>query len=351
MPWNIVGHERAVLALQRALEAGSLAHAYLLVGPARIGKRTLALELAKALNCAATPAERPCGQCRACCAIESGQHPDVATISRGSPLVPGEPPEKELPRRYISIEQVRELQRTATLAPFAGRYRMYIIDGADEMNAESANCLLKILEEPPARVVLLLLCSNVIVVLPTVFSRCQRLDMGPLSAPIVAAAITKRWGATADLAGRLAQASEGRLGWAVEAVKNPSLLQERESLQTRLVEVLSSSCAQRLTYAGDLAALWSKDQAAADEVLAAWRRLFRSLLHAQAGAEPANLPFSLEQLQAVSIPVVTRALRSLARSVEQLRANANPRLVFDVLILRLPMLPSNAATAAQPEQV
>ncbi len=356
MDRNIVGHTRAVQALQRALDTGTLAHSYILVGPPRVGKRTLALELAKALNCAeAASASRPCGRCQACRSIDAGQHPDVTTIARGSPLVSGEDDKKELPRRYISIEQVRELQRVVTLAPFAGRARVYIVDGADEMNAESANCLLKTLEEPPPRVLLVLLCSDPAAVLPTVLSRCQRLELGLLSEATISAALGQRWEAAPELAAQLAQASEGRLGWAVAALREPALLEERRRLRERLAEVLLGNRSQRLDYAGELASLWSKDREAAEEALRALQGLYRGLLRAGAGSgqgagQPILTPLP-DQLQGLSIPALAGALRALALVSEHLLQNVNARLALDVLLLELPPSPATASPPAAAQGV
>ncbi|MSQ33706.1 MAG: hypothetical protein EXR60_04735 [Dehalococcoidia bacterium] len=356
MDWNIVGHTRALHALQRALATGTLAHSYILVGPPRTGKRTLALELAKALNCAeATSASRPCGRCQACRSMDAGKHPDVTTIALGSPLVSGEDDKKVLPRRYISIEQVRELQRTATLAPFAGRARVYLVDGADEMNAESANCLLKTLEEPPPRVLLVLLCSDTAEMLPTVLSRCQRLELGLLSEAAVSAALRQRWEAAPELAAQLAQACEGRLGWAVAALREPALLEARQLLRERLTAALTGNRSQRLNYAGELASLWSKDREEAAEALEALQGLYRGLLRARAGGEQGAgqsvltpLPY---QLQGLHILEIARALRSLALAREHLQQNVNARLALDVLFLGLPPAPATASQAAAAQGV
>jgi len=119
--WQLVGQDRAVTLLQRNLERGAVAHAYLLVGPPHVGKMTLALELAQALNCEA--AEPPCGECDPCQKVASGKHADVQVIGVNSN---GNSNDK--PRTEISIEQVREIQHSSSLPPFEGKHKVFIID-------------------------------------------------------------------------------------------------------------------------------------------------------------------------------------------------------------------------------
>ena len=169
--WQVVGQDRVVSLLQRSLERGSLSHAYLLVGPKHVGKMTLAIDIAQLLNCQSD--ESPCGDCDACQRIISGKHADVQIVglnsagnSNGSKA-----------KAEISIDQIRELQHSASLPPFEGKYKVFIIDGAELMSNEAANCLLKTLEEPVEGVVFILLTTNEKSLPETVISRCQRLEL------------------------------------------------------------------------------------------------------------------------------------------------------------------------------
>ena len=140
MAWQTVGHDWAVTLLRRSLAGGRVAHAYLFSGPPQIGKTRLALELAQALNCAQP--DPPCGRCPSCLKIARGTHPDVRLV------------EGEGAGGSLKIDQVRALQREAALAPYEGRYRVFILRQMDRATLEAANCLLKTLEEPPGHVVL-----------------------------------------------------------------------------------------------------------------------------------------------------------------------------------------------------
>jgi len=173
--WQVVGQDRVVSLLQRSLAKGAIAHAYLLVGPQHVGKMTLAINLAQALNCEV--AEPPCGECVSCQKIASAKHPDVQTIGLTSN---NNSAEAKL-RGEISIDQIREMQHSANLPPFEGRCKVFIIDGAELLSNEAANCLLKTLEEPVGKVIFVLLTSNDRLLPATVVSRCQRLELLPLA--------------------------------------------------------------------------------------------------------------------------------------------------------------------------
>src|SRR3990167_6649353 len=131
--WALVGQDRAVAALERALREGRVAHAYLFVGPDRVGKHALALKLAQALNCEGT--EPPCGECAPCRRIAAAIHADVQTVS----VEEGE----EGSQKVIHVSQIREVERATALKPFEGRSRLVIIDPAEEMNAAAQNAFLK----------------------------------------------------------------------------------------------------------------------------------------------------------------------------------------------------------------
>jgi len=143
----------------------------------------LALNLAQALNCAA--AEPPCGECDSCRKIASANHPDVQVIGL---IQDTDSPEAKL----ISTEQIEQMQHSASLPPFTGRYKAFIIDGAELLSTEAANRLLKTLEEPVGKVIFILLTTNDSLLPATVISRCQRLELTPLPAAEVEAALSSR---------------------------------------------------------------------------------------------------------------------------------------------------------------
>ena len=235
MSWNFIGNERAVAAIERALADGTLAHAYLFAGPERVGKAALALRLAHALNCIASVGARhasalqgddaqgaapcgecaaPCGECAACVRIAAGIHADVRTVTVE---VTDEGPQ----RKAISVEQMREVERAVALAPFEGRTRVVIVDPADEMTAGAQNAFLKTLEEPPPHVVFVLVPTRGERLLPTVRSRCRRIDFRLLPASEIERALESE-PVELERARLLARLARGRIGWALAMARDPS---------------------------------------------------------------------------------------------------------------------------------
>jgi DNA polymerase-3 subunit delta' len=323
--WGIVGHEWAVHLLRQALEEGELSHAYLFTGPPGVGKGTLARALASALLCQGDP--RPCGECRSCHLVASGNHPDLFWVQ----------PESEVGR--LKVEQVRELQRHLSLTPNMARYRVAVLDRFDEATPSAANALLKTLEEPPDFVVLILLAPDTDSLLPTIVSRCQVVPLRPLPVPRIAAALQTRWGVEAETARLLAHLSGGRLGWAVRAATEPDLLRRRQQRIDDMVALLGAPLTDRFLYAAELA----RDPAATQEALDIWAGWWRDILLLTGGVEADRTGESLltnldqrarlEQMAAQFTPAQAVArIQAIRLAMDRLRRNANPQLTLEVLL-------------------
>lgn len=230
MSWlGIAGHDAVVEQFRRALERGRLASTFLFVGPSGIGKRTFALGLAQTLLCLERPAAamNPCGVCPSCSQVLAGTHPDLMQIARPAGR-------SEIPIRLLIGEGDRRLHEglchDISLRPFMGGYKVALIDDADYLNAEGANCLLKTLEEPPPRSVLILIGTSAAKQLPTIRSRSQIIRFRPLPADVVEELLIGRLGVTdRDEACRLAQYSGGSPERALE-LADPELWRFRTEL-------------------------------------------------------------------------------------------------------------------------
>ncbi len=333
--WQVVGHNRALSLLRRSLEQGAQAHAYLFVGPPHVGKMTLAVNLAQALNCEAD--EPPCGECNSCQKIASAKHADVQIIG----LVSSGDSDGAKLRTEIGIDQIRYVQSSASLPPFEGRCKVFIIDGAELMSNEAANCLLKTLEEPEGRIIFVLLTADERPLPATVISRCQRLELPPLKTAEVEAALDSRWSVEPKKARLLARLCHGYLGWAVSAASEDSLLQQRAERLDKLLDVLSADNEARFAYAAQLAAQFGQNRKSVHDVLDLWIDWWRDLLLVKAGCADAitdgdHEDMLIEQAGAYSLAEIRTVIDGLQAAGEQLRQNANPRLVLEVFMLTIP---------------
>lgn len=177
---DLVGHANVHQWFSAALRNGRLAGSFLLVGSPGIGKRTAANLLARTLLCTRSDAVEmaPCGQCESCVQVHAGTHPDVVRVSKPADksTIPLDaligPPDARMQEGFC---------RDIRLKPIQGQRKVAILEDADFLNEEGANCLLKTLEEPPSGAVVLLVGTSEQKQLPTIRSRCQIIRMGPLS--------------------------------------------------------------------------------------------------------------------------------------------------------------------------
>ncbi len=331
--WGVVGHAWAIDLLAQAVRSERVSHAYLLLGPAQIGKTTLARAFSRALVCerAAGPEGDggPCGACRACHRVGEGRYPDVQIISAE--------------KNWIQIDQIRNLQLDAAVAPLEGRRKVFVIREIERATPAAANALLKTLEEPPPHVVLLLTSNRRDMVLPTVLSRCQILGLRSLPIDDVANALQTRWDVAEDQAILLARLSAGRLGWAVGAATDPQVWQTRSKYLDDLLTLVGEGHVGRLNYAESL----SRSAENVESALGLWAGWWRDILLVQQGVVAQqgqadallNLDRKSQLIQQAALyrpEQVQAALADLMLTLRRVRGNVNLRLSLDVLLLRLP---------------
>ncbi len=201
---GVIGQSRAVAQLEAEASANRLAHAYMFVGPAGVGRGTCALALFAALNC-----ERPlhgaaCGQCGSCRRAAAAEHEDLIIL---------EPP-SQAASSQIKVEAVREAIRATGFAPYGGGKRLILIRRAENLNPASGNALLKTLEEPPPNNILVLTVGDAKELLPTLVSRCRKVAFKPLGSELIAEELVRR-GADPETARLKAGLSSGSLGRAL----------------------------------------------------------------------------------------------------------------------------------------
>ncbi len=228
---DVVGHRRPIQILQKEIKGGRVHHAYLFTGMEGIGKRLVALNMAKALNCINQEGEA-CDHCNSCVRMDKGLHPDLIMIA----------PEGET----IKIQQVRDLQREVAFKPYEARCRVIIVDGAERMTREAANAFLKTLEEPPPWTTIILLATNVEALPPTISSRCQRIRFNPLHQEEVRQILAHHLSENdAYVLASLAGGSPGR----ILRIDREEVIRIKKELKT----LLSASVGQKMKLAQELA--------------------------------------------------------------------------------------------------
>jgi DNA polymerase III delta' subunit len=205
MPWTLIGADQAKLAVGGMLARGRLPHALLLSGPSGGGKRTMALDIAKAVNCLSpSPDGSPCQECLPCRKVESGIHPDVMLLSpKGKAAI-------------IPIDSVRELRERLTFRPYEGRMKVSVITHAESLSTDSGGALLKTLEEPTDETLIILTAASASMVMGTLVSRCVTLRLPPLPRGRLLSALAERRGLTGGPAALLAGLAHGALGKALD---------------------------------------------------------------------------------------------------------------------------------------
>ncbi len=217
---SIIGHDRPISILKRAIQNDAVAHAYLFSGEQGIGKRLTARAFAAALNCRADVPAGGCGVCTSCRKAASDTHPDVRVVMPESHdeqlLATLSNKEAAKASDEIKIDQIRRAQESISLKPSEGQKKVLIVDSAETMNDAAQNAFLKTLEEPPGDSLIILITSMPQSLLPTIRSRCQELKFQPLPRPVLAEVLQEKRGLDAGDAWFAAALSRGSLGRALD---------------------------------------------------------------------------------------------------------------------------------------
>lgn len=327
MTWQIAGHEWAAKLLQEHIARGDVRHAYLMTGPSGVGRRTLALQFAQALNCLQPPAPGDfCGTCRACLQIASMKHVDLSILQA----------EKE--GGVLKVDSIREVQHSLSLLPYEAHYRVALLLRFQEANPNAQNALLKTLEEAPARVILLLTADSAESLLPTITSRCETLRLRPTSLARLEQELVER-GVGGEDARLLAHLSGGRLGYALRLKDDPERLEQRRAFIEDLLNMLGANRRERFTYAETIC----RDREALREAYLIWLSFWRDLLLCAASPDMPLINLDLEEIiqglaQKIDLATARARIVDLEQAVRRLDSNVNARLITEVLLLDWPKL-------------
>lgn len=325
--WDILGHEWAVRMLKNQLVNGKIRHAYLFSGPDGMGRRTLALKLAQALNCQkSTSPGQPCGECRDCQQLARQEHPDLTIIA------------VEEDSTSLKVDQVREALHTLSLTPYQAPYRVAILLRFENATINAANALLKTLEEPPPQVVLIITAQDSEALLPTIVSRCELIRLSPLSLDSLARGLQDELELPEEKARFLAHIAAGRPGIALRLFKDPDALAARQAWLDDLLMLMKSSRVNRFNYAESLA----KDRYRIQEQLKVWSSFWRDVLLVSTKADVPLINIDrLDPITQLGNSVDSKRARDMVKAVEHtdllISQNINPRLALENLLLKFSM--------------
>lgn len=316
MPFDeVLGQEYAVKVLKSALASAKLGSAYLFHGPEGCGKKTTALSLAQALLCADQPG-LGCGKCGPCQRIAKGIHPDVLAFAPAG--------------AFFKVDQAREILRQSSLKAYEGKARVFLLDGVEALNQEAGNALLKLLEEPPPGLVLVLVTSQPARLLPTLASRCQALRFSPLPESALVALLVQKRGCTEGEAREAAALAGGSLPRAAHLLKDEG----RETLaraEGLLAALASDSRVEKLAWAASAGTGREELQDLMDLCGVLARELW---------ARRQGLPAGLRLLKdepprgrALSPARLMEATQALRRAKDALRRNGSVPLAMELLAL------------------
>lgn len=332
LKWPIIGHSNIVSYLQNSLTGNSLAHAYLFVGPDHVGKTTVAKLLVNSLVCdnfALQKNNLPCGQCRGCRQVATGIHPDIYWVKREL----NEKTEKF--KKNISIEQIRGLQSKLGLRSFLDSYKVAIVADAQTLSLEAANSLLKGLEEPAPKTVIVLLSNSVASLPKTIVSRCQMIKFRPVADKeivdhLVNLKIERKKSRT------LAALAFGLPGLALNYVENKDdYFKLQDSIKTFLGLIDQDIAAKFKTVDEVL----NNDTDETKEILLIWRKILRDalLIKMDVSSLVSNISLSTE-IKRLATKLSTNEIRLMIKEIDQtkkyLDSNVGVRLTLENLVLK-----------------
>ncbi len=320
---DVVGHKKIIEHLQKAIRNRQVSHAYIFDGADGSGKRLVAKLFASALQCQEGGIE-PCGRCTSCLQMMSGNQPDVSYITHE--------------KTVISVDDIREqLCAPMTVKPYAGPYRIFIVDEAEKMNEQAQNALLKTMEEPPEYGVILLLTNNKNAFLPTILSRGVELSFLPAGEEELMQFLMEK-AKIPDYRARLAAAfSGGNPGTALRCAESEEF-QARKDRVSAMMKALPDMHEERMA---ELAAEFFSDKEGQDATLDLMLVWLRDVLVRKAAGEEAKLMFVqdadaiAEQASRISYEGLTAMQAHLAELRSKKRANVNLETGFWLLLTQL----------------
>lgn len=317
---SIVGQEQMISHMKNSILQDKVAHAYILAGEHGSGKKLLADAYAMALQCEQGGGD-PCKVCESCKKADKKVHPDIIYVQR----------EK---RNSIGVEEIRaQVVEDAAIRPYRGRYKIYIIADADKMTPQAQNAMLKTIEDPPEYAVFLLLTANVDALLPTICSRCVRLDVRPVSDALVKRYLVEQMHVPEQEAAVQAAFAQGNIGKARQSADSDGFGDTMRKALYLLKQASKMEVHEWIEILGKM----SQEQGNIYDYLDIFQVWFRDVLMFKATREVDHLVFKKEintikqQASEHSYEGIDNIIHATDKAKVRLRANVNFELAMELL--------------------
>ena len=321
---EIVGHEEIIQHLQNAIRLGKVSHAYILSGETGSGKKMLANTFAMTLQCEQKGTD-PCLECRSCKKAVSRNHPDIIYITHEKP-------------NSIGIEDIRtQLIEDVQIKPYCSSYKIYIVDEAEKLTLQAQNALLKTIEEPPAYAIILLLTSNMDAFLPTITSRCVKLNLRPVQESKVKDYLMEKMHLPDYQAHMDAAFSQGNIGRARKMAESDDF----NLMTDQALRILKKSREMELHEMVERIKELSAEKQNIEEYLDLFVMWFKDVLFFKATREVDGLMFKdqlnyiKERASKSSYEGIEKIIEAIGVARERLRANVNFDLAMELLFLTI----------------
>jgi DNA polymerase-3 subunit delta' len=341
--WPLVGNQQITDYLEKCLNQNTIGGTYIFNGPDNLGKTTLAVYFAQSLLCDNFKIAKgaiPCGHCPSCLRFSARQNPDESGASEQSEI--GEAHgdfhivKKEKDKKYISVDQIRDFIRTMSMSSFSNSHKIGIIKHADKLNSESANALLKTLEEPRKDVVVILIVQDIETLPKTIVSRSQLLNFFPVKPEIIYDYLLTK-NASRDDARDFARLSLGRPALAVKFLENRDFKDGFNKRAKIFLNFAKQDINERFLAIEELVGKKFVGQEAVIEAvrtLEVWQGVLRDMLLLEYGfnnlLQHQYLEADILRLKAgFSLPKLVKVFEIMKKSRDYLKANVNPKLVLD----------------------
>ena len=358
--WKTFGHTGPIRLLTKSFETNRLAHAYLITGPEKVGKRTLALDIACMVN--TEPVADMFGQStdidlsksHQAERIRAGIHSDVEVIDPATEL-PASHERKAVSKTTISIDHIRQIVISgSSTKPFEGMKKVFILDGAHRMVREAETSLLKILEEAPDHVLIVLTSPTTEALSQTVVSRCQLLELRPVESQVIESKLIEQFQSGEAQARLLSRLARGSPGWAIDAINDPTIIDAHNQAILRFAEIVTGSIESRFRYARQTAGQFWQDRMAVFYEIERWIEWWRDvammrhkLIDYIINVEWVDL-FSQIATE-ITEEQISAAVTAIENARHALEANAVPQLTLEVMMLDLPWADPAKIPSLNPE--